>query len=116
MTFIRELFNSALSGRHTGKGIKLTKKGKYEEALNHYKLALVYESKSGTAPNPATREYLARTYVRLGRLKEALATAEESYALYKRLNSANNVISESMKRVEQLVAELKSGTMNALNK
>ncbi len=116
MNFIQELINSALSGRHIGKGIKLTKRRKYEEALNHYRIALIYESKSGSAPNPATREYIARTYVRLGNLKEALAAAEDSYKLYQQLNSKKNVIVESMKRVERLIAGLRSGNVDEINK
>ena len=86
MNFIREVFYAALAGRQIGKGIRFTRRGKYEEALNHYTLALVYESKSGAAPNPALREYLARTYTRLGNLKEALAAAQDAYDLYQRLN------------------------------
>jgi tetratricopeptide (TPR) repeat protein len=116
VNFIREFINAALSGRHIGKGIKLTRRGKFKEALNHYKLALVYENRSGAAPNPATREYLARTYTRLGNMKEALAAAEESYKLYKQLNSKNKLVADSMIRVEKLIAGLKSGKTDDINK
>ena len=116
MNFIREFINAALSGRHIGKGIKLTRRGKFEEALNHYKLALVYESRSGAAPNPATREYLARAYTRLGNLNEALAAAEESYKLYKQLDLKNNLVADSMIRVKKLIAGLKSGNTDDINK
>jgi len=116
MNFIRELFNAGLSGWHSGRGHKLTRKGKYADALNHYKLALVHESKNGSRPNPATVECLARTYARLGSLKEALAAAEESYDLYKRLISKESLIAESMIRVERFIAGLKSGNMADVNK
>jgi len=116
VNFIREFINAALSGRHIGKGIKLTRRGSFEEALNHYKLAVVYESRSGAAPNPATREYLARTYTRLGNLKEALAAVEESYRLYKQLNSKDNLVGDSLIRVEKLIAGLKADNTDAINK
>ena len=115
MNFIREFINAALSGRQIGKGIKLTRQGKFEDALDHYKLAIAYESRSGAVPNPATREYLARTYARLDKLKEALETAEESYSLYKRLDSKNKLIVESLIRVERFIAAVKSENMDAIN-
>ncbi len=108
MNFIRELNNALLSGRHFGKAIKFTKKGQYEKALSQYKLALFYEGKSGAGPNPNTLECVARAYARLGNLKDALAAAEESYALYKRLNPPNNLIAKSIIRVEQFISAIKS--------
>ena len=116
MNFIRELFNAAMSGRHIGKGIKLTRRGKYEDALYHYRLSVVYEGRSGEAPNPATREYLARTYARLGNLKNALVLAEESYDLYRQLNLTNTLIAESLSRVERLIAGIKAGNIDDINK
>jgi tetratricopeptide (TPR) repeat protein len=116
MNFMHKLYNALLSGRHAGKAIKLTKRGQYEDALMHYKLALFHESKSGTGRNPTTLECLARAYARLGNLKEALAAAEESYDLYKRLNSKNNLIVESKTRVEQFITALKSENMDSINK
>lgn len=116
MNFIRELLNAGLAGLHAGKGHKLTRKGKYDEALSRYELALVYEKKILSGPNAATLECLARTYVRLGRLKEALVAAEESFYLYKQLNSKNNLISEATLRVERFIAGLKSGNVDDINK
>jgi len=116
MNFIRELYNAWLSGRHSGWGIKLTRRGQYEDAMKHYKLALMHESKSGTGPNPATLESLARAYARLGNLKEALIVAEEACDLYKRLNSNDSLIVDSIIRVEKLIAGLKSSNMDDINK
>lgn len=116
MNFIQELYNAILSGRHFGKAIKFTEKGKYEDSLSHYKLALIYEAKSGTGQNPNTLECLARAYARLGHLQEALAAAEESYDRYKRLNSKNKLIEQSIIRVERFIAALKSENMDDINK
>jgi tetratricopeptide (TPR) repeat protein len=116
MKFIRELYSALLSGRHQGKAIKLSKRGQYQEALNRYKLALFYEGKNGTGPNPATLECLARTYARLGNLKEALAAATESYNLYRRLDSKNKLIEASIIRVEGFITALKSENMDGINK
>lgn len=116
MHFMRELYNALLSGHHSGKAIKLAKRGQYEEALSHYNRALLHEGRSGTGSNPATLECIARTYARLGKLKEALAAAEQSYDLYKALNSTNNLILQSITRAEHFIAALKSENEDDLNK
>jgi predicted Zn-dependent protease len=97
MNFMRELYNAILSG-------------------SHYKRALFHEGKSSTGKNPKTLECLARAYARVGNLKEALAAAEESYGLYKALNTNNNLIEQSIIRVERFISALKSENMDNINK
>jgi len=48
-------------------------------------------------------------------MKEALVAAKESNDFYKRLNSKNNLIVESMIRVERLIAGLKWENMDDVN-
>jgi tetratricopeptide (TPR) repeat protein len=83
LKLISELINSAASGRHSGKGHKFIRQGKYEDALRHYELALEYENIGKISPNPATVECVARTHARLGNAEQALSAAEKSYDLYK---------------------------------
>ncbi len=116
MNFVREFYNAMLSGRHFGKAIKCTRKGKFEDALSHYQLALLHEGKSGTGPNPNTLECVARAYARLGNMKEALTAAEESYQLYNKLNTKNDLIAKSIIRVEQFIAAIKSNNIDNINK
>ena len=116
LKLISELINSAASGRHSGKGHKLIRQGKYEDALRHYSLALQYEIRGKLGPNPATLECLARTHARLGNTEQALSAAEESYALYKALNTLKDSTPKSMARMERFLAALKTGNEKELNK
>jgi tetratricopeptide (TPR) repeat protein len=103
------------SGWNSGRGDKLTRRGEYERALRHYKLALEYTDKCGNEPNPTTVECLARTQARLGDLKQALLSAEKSLHLYKSLRSENKLIVDSTTRVERFIAALKSGNIDEIN-
>ena len=114
--FMREFINSVASGRHSGKGHKCIRQGKYGEALRHYELALEYEIRGKLGPNPATLECLARTHARLGNIKEALSAAEKSYDLYKKLNTTKNFNANSIVRMERFLAALKTGNQEELNK
>ncbi len=113
---IHEFINSAASGRHSGKGHKCIRQGKYEQALRHYELAVEYEIKGKLGPNPATLECLARTHARLGNMQEALSAAEKSYDLYKKLNTTKNFNANSIARMERLLGLLKTGNQEELNK
>jgi tetratricopeptide (TPR) repeat protein len=113
---IREFINSAASGRHSGKGHKCLRQGKYEEALRHYKLALECEIRGKLGSNPATLECLARTHARLGNIKEAVSAAEQSYDLYKKLNPTKNFSANSIARMAQFLAVLRTGNQDELNK
>ncbi len=113
---IREFINSAASGRHSGKGHKFIRQGKYEKALRHYELALEYEIRGKLGPNPVTLECLARTHARLGDIKAALSAAEKSYELYKKLNTTKNFRANSIARMERLLGALKTGNQDELNK
>lgn len=112
---MRETIYAIASGWNSGRGHKFTRRGEYEKAMRHYKLALEYTDKSGNEPNPTTVECLARTQARLGDLKQALLSAEKSLHLYKSLRSENRVILDSMTRVERFIAALKSGNKDEIN-
>jgi tetratricopeptide (TPR) repeat protein len=116
LKLISELINSAASGRHSGKGHKFIRQGKYEDALRHYELALEYEIRGKIGPNPATVECVARTDARLGNAEQALSAAEKSYDLYKKLNTVKNFNLNSMARMERFLAALKTGNQDELNK
>jgi len=78
MKFVREIIYAVAPSWNSGKGHKFTRRGEYEKALRHYQLALEYDAKSGSEPNPTKVECLARTQARLG--------GTESFEPSKRLN------------------------------
>lgn len=113
---IIELISAAKAGGHSGKGHKATRRGEYEKALQHYKVAVEYEAKTTAGPNPVSIECIARTQARLGNFKEALLAAEKSHDLFKQLNPNTNIVADSTARVERFIDLLKAGNTDEINK
>ena len=116
---IREIISGLKGAWHSGRGHKATRRKEYEKALLHYKLALKYEKEGGiigSGENAVTLECLARTQARLGNYKEALSTAETSYAIYKTIKSQAQVVISSIARIERFITALKSGNKDDINR
>jgi tetratricopeptide (TPR) repeat protein len=102
--FILQLISQIKCGRHHGRGLKYTRNGNVELALNHFKTALKFALLSGNdGIVPLEMECVARTLVRIGDYGQAQKYANDSYHLYKKFQGAGPVFDESIKRLEELL-------------
>ncbi len=112
MNVFRQLFDTGMSGWHSGKGHKHTRKGNFEEALRQYSLALQYSDPEGN--DAVLLECLARTQGRLENYEQALRNAEKSLSLYQ-VHSGDEFYNKCIKRVTEFIGILKSKDKSAIN-
>lgn len=101
---MRKFIYQLISAGHHGRGSKYTRKGDFEKALKHFRLALEYALRSDTkAYVPAEMESISRTFIRLGDYEQARKYAIESLNLYKEMQWAGSIFEKSVGRVEALL-------------
>lgn len=117
MSIISELksfWYHSKSGLHHGKASKLSRRGDYASALDHYETALNYAKLTDNAGSTATEmECLALTLMRLKEYERALKYAEDSNRIYKKLQEKDHsgFFTECVVRVEKLIAEVMKAKM-----
>ena len=106
---IRAFYYAAKAGRHHGKAGKFLKRLDYQGALKHYQLAYEFygclEDDLGQA---VELECIGRVHYRLNDFFQASQHAEKSLAIYQKYaeKDQNNVFSEAVSRVENLLVRL----------
>lgn len=101
MRFFRQLYYTAISGFHWGRGHKAFRQKRYQEALNRYAHALSLDKETGLTPNPASYEFHAQALAAVGRIEEAISDIEMARDLYRQLDIADPVVAGSLIRIEQ---------------
>jgi hypothetical protein len=90
---------------HHGKGSKYTRRRDFKRALEHFRAALEYASRSDDISSiPLEMECIARTLVRLGDYGRAKEFASESLVRYRKLQRATgDIFHQSANRVTELL-------------